>query len=273
MVSERLINPIVWTGTKQDKLSNPYNGICAFEMNGDADNVLSYTTMLKKKYADEYYIMLPPVSANPPKVNFTAAGKIGMGSTKGWCIPKNGKNTLRTLAFVDYIMSDDFQKMNIFGREGFEYEIKNGMPALKPDVAATTTAGLSVMDKYCFNVLGGMIRNDIWKMVDRWQRMPEFVEGMTVLKPAIDRFHDLTLIPEAADVLYPADSEVLKIYSQIREVFGDELTKIIFGSQQNVEPAYKALLTRVESMGLQKLADFHVETVRNFSAAVSKYKK
>jgi hypothetical protein len=128
-------------------------------------------------------------------------------------------------------------------------------------------------DQYGFNILGGTIRDDYWDMIRRQQQAPEMREAIGILRPAIDSFHDLTFVPEAISVSYPADSEENKIYSQIKEVFGDELMKIILNSRpQSVEADYRALLTKVEGMGLGKLNAYQQAAAESFQQSVDKYR-
>jgi putative aldouronate transport system substrate-binding protein len=272
MEHEELFNPIIWTGSKNDKLGLVFNGLPAFVLNGDADNLAQRNTALQEKYPDERWIMLPPFPADPTKYRYTTTGSVGAGGDNGWTIPKTGKNDLRRLAFVDYIMSDHFQKLNAFGREGYEHEIVDGVPVFKSPFAEMGRAELR--DQYGFNILGGMIRDDYWDMIRRQQQAPEMLEAINTLRPAIDNFKDLTFVPEAVEISYPADSEELKIYSQIKETFGDELLKIILNSPpERVEADYAALLAKVENMGIAKLNAFQQQAAESFQQNVQKYKK
>jgi putative aldouronate transport system substrate-binding protein len=271
MLQLELVSPIIWTGSKQDKLALVYNGNAAFEVNSDGDNVQSRNKVVKKKFPDEYYVMLPAFSAHP-KYKFGAADTIGLGGALGWCIPKGGDNTLRSLVFVDYMMSQDFQILNQYGREGVEHDIVKGMPVLKPELIKMGPTSEASEQKYDFNVLGGAFRDAFWKLVDRQFTMPELLDSLKTLKPVADKFHDLTFVPEAADAPYPEGSEELKIYSVIRETFGDELTTIIQGPPEKVESDYKALLAKVEGMGLQKLNDFQEKYAQSYADLIKKYR-
>jgi len=269
MYNRGLISPIIWTGSKSDKMGQLFSGAAAITLNGDADNLEKYTTTLQAKFPDERYIMLPPYPGRP-KYEFTAAGHYGRGGQSGWAIPKGGKNTLRALAVVDYLMSDHFQLLMQYGREGREHDIVGGMPVLKPEIAALP--GTDIMGKYYFNPCEGNFRNNYWAMIQRQQRLPSMLEAIKVLKPAADKYKNLLFMPEAVDVSYPAGSEELKIYSVIRETFGDELTRIVQGPPDRVESDYKALLAEIEKMGLSKLNAFQQRAAEEFAEKVKIYK-
>ena len=271
MFKRELISPVVWTASKNDKLALLYTGVAAFEVNADADNIQSRDKVIQKKYPDEYMSMLPAFSAHP-QYTFGAAAKIGTGGDDGWAIPKKGSNTLRAFVFVDYMMSQDFQILNQYGRLGKEHEIKDGMPVLLPELIAMGPTSQESEEKYDFNILGGAFRDAFWKLVDRQFTMPELLVSLKTLKPAIDNFHDLTFVPEAAVAQYPEGSEELKIYSVIRETFGDELTKIIQGPSDRVERDFKNLLAQVEGMGLKKLNDFQEAFAESYSDLIKKYR-
>lgn len=269
MYNRGLISPIIWTGSKDDKMGQLFSGTAAITLNNDADNLENYSTALQAKFPDERYIMLPAYPGRP-KYEFTAAGSYGRGGQDGWCIPKGGKNTLRALAMVDYLMSDHFQLLMQYGREGKEHDIVDGTPVLKPEIAALP--GTDIMGKYYFNPCEGAFRNDYWAMVQRQQRLPSMLEAVKVLKPAADKYKNLLFVPEAIDVSYPEGSEELKIYSVIRETFGDELTRIVQGPPERVESDYRVLLAKIEEMGLSKLNAFQQKAAEDFAETVKKYK-
>jgi len=272
MVNLELISPVMWTGSKNDKMATVFNGIACFELNGDADNFTWYNQELQKKYPNEQYVMLPPFGANA-KYQFTTAGTYGSGGNFGWCVPKSAKDPARVAAYIDYMLSDDFQKMNVYGREGIEHTIVDGVPKLTPAILNMETTGTDIAGEYGFNVLGGAVRDNYWQMMQRLQRFDDMRQGIAVLKPAIDKYKDLNTAAENVNLAYPADSEEVKIYSQIKEVFGDELMKILLGPSDKVEASYAALLARVEKMGLQKLADFQNKAALNQAEVIKKYRR
>jgi len=269
MVNRGFLSPIIWTGSKDDKWGQLFAGSAVVTLNGDADNLLKYNSAIQIKFPDERYIMLPPFPGDP-KYEYTAAGKIGAGGPEGWAIPKGGKNTLRALAFVDYMMSEHFQKLNQFGREGKEHTVVDGMPKLLPEVAKM--GDTDIAGEYYLNILHGSIRDSYWAMVDRQRRQPSMLEGIKVLKPCIEDFRDLTFVPEAVNAPYPQDSEELKIRALIAEAFGDGVVRIVQGPPDKVESEYRKLMQQLESMGLSKLNAFQQEAAENFAKLVEKYK-
>ncbi len=97
-------------------------------------------------------------------------------------------------------------------------------------------------------------------------------QGLDAMKPVLDNFVDLTFMPEATSAPYPAGSEELKIYSVIRETFGDEVTRIVQGPAGSVERDFNDLLSRIEGMGLAKLNAFQEAKAVAFAETVKKYK-
>ena len=271
MVNRELINPINWTGSKSDKWDQMMNGSAAIELDTDADNMERIDVAIRQKFPNESYIMMPPFGGRP-QYKFTATGEFGAGGGSGWCIPKGGKNTLRAAAFVDYLMSDAFQKMQIYGREGQEHDMVGGVPVLKQEIKGMGD-GTDITLIYGFNLFGGGIRSDYWQMIRRQQDLESMARAMKVLRPVIDGYRDLTFVAEAASAPYPVGSEELKVYSNIKETFGDELTRIVQGPPARVEADYKALLAKVEGMGLPMLNAFQEKIAKDFAETVKKYKK
>ena len=271
MFKKELVSPIVWTASKSDKQALLFTGVAAFEVHSDGDNIQSRDRVIQQKFPDEYMMMLPAFSAHP-QYTFGAADKIGTGGDDGWSIPKGGDNILRSFVFIDYMMSQDYQILNQYGRLGIEHEIKDGMPVLMPELIKMGPTSQESEEKYDFNILGGAFRDAYWKLVDRQFTMPELLDSLKTLKPAIDNFQDLTFAPEAAVSQYPEGSEELKIYSLIKETFGDELTKIIQGPANRVESDFNALMAQIEGMGLKKLNDYQQAYAENYSELIKKYK-
>ena len=271
MESLGLFNPIIWTSTEsQEKLALLNRGEIFIEGEDDADNVGSRTRSLQEIYPDERYAFLPRFSADPAKYRNYPSGRVSVGWL-GLTLPKNKENTLRAAAYVAYLMSEYFQKLQQFGEEGVHHDVVDGWPAMKPEIQAEygadrTVAGL----KYNFNLWHGAFRDDFWAMVKRQQEQQSMVEALNVIQPALENFQDTSVSAEAAPVNYETDSEELKIYSAIREVLGDGATRIVLQSD-DVAGDYAALLARIEELGVGVLNDLHTQHMIDFDALIEKY--
>ena len=271
MESLGLFNPIIWTTTEsQEKLALLNRGEIFIEGEDDADNVGGRTRSLQEIYPGERYAFLPRFSADPAKYRNYPSGRVSVGWL-GLTLPKNKENTLRAAAYVAYLMSEYFQKLQQFGEEGVHHDVVDGWPAMKPEIQAEYQADRTVAGlKYNFNLWHGAFRDDFWAMVKRQQEQQSMVEALNVIQPALENFQDTSVSAEAAPVNYETDSEELKIYSAIREVLGDGATRIVLQSD-DVAGDYAALLERIEELGVGVLNDLHTQHMIDFDALIEKY--
>ena len=168
-------------------------------------------------------------------------------------------------------MSEHHQKMQQFGDEGVHHDVVDGWPAMRPEILEEYRADrIAASNKYNFNHWHGAFRDDFWAMVKRQQEQLPMVEALNVIRPALENFQDTSVSAEAAPVNYATDSEELKIYSAIREVLGDGVTRIVLQSD-DVEGDYAVLMERVEELGVQVLNDLHTQHMIDFDALIAQY--
>ena len=271
MESLGLFNPIIWSTTEsQEKLALLHRGEVFIEGQEDADNVGGITDRMQEIYSGERYAFLPRFSADPAKYRNYPSGRVSVGWL-GLTLPKNKETTLRAAAYVAYLMSEYFQKLQQFGDEGVHHDLVDGWPAMKPAIQEEYRAdGTAATLKYNFNLWHGAFRDDFWAMVKRQRERKEMVEALNVIRPALENFQDTSVSAEAAPLNYETDSEELKIYSAIREVLGDGATRIVLQSD-DVAGDYAALLARVEELGVGVLNDLHTQHMIDFDALIEKY--
>ena len=271
-----LLMPDIWTasGGGGGKLKYFYAGKGMFDMQNDSDNVQGASMQVAKVNPQYSVVMLPNFNAVPGKYAYSAADQLGIGEQRGFAIPKDAKNALRALTFADYIFSDDLQIMLMYGVEGETYTMVDGVPKFTDSFQneLSTLSGDQQNEKYSFNWLSGDLRDGYWAMIQRQQNMPEMLEALRgPLAPTVANFKDITRVAAAQVASYPSASEELKIYTNIKEVFGDSVARIVVGPPANVESSYRDLLAQVEGMGLAKLNEFQGNNVKNFANLVAMY--
>jgi hypothetical protein len=243
-------------------------------MQNDADNLQGATREVQKIDSRYSVVMLPDFDAVPGRYEYSAADQLGIGEQRGFAIPKDADNALRALTYLDYIFSDDLQIMLMYGIEGQTYTLVDGIAEFTDSFQRelSSLSGDQQSEKYSFNYLSGDLRDGYWAMIQRQQNMPEMLEALRgPLAPTIAKFKDITRVAAAQVASYPSDSEELKIYTNIREVFGDAVARIVVGRPGDVESSYRDLLNQVEGMGLAKLNAFQGENIKNFASLVEMY--
>jgi len=269
MVKLELINPIAWSITDgNEKGAMRYTGEILIEMSEDADNVPSSSQRMG--IPGENYTFVPRFSADPAKYNNYPSGVVSDGWL-GLAVPKGNDTTLRAAAFAAYLRSEEFQKMQQFGEEGVHHTMVDGRPVVRADVVAEEAADRNAWaHKYGFNFWHGAFRDDFWMAVHKYNKEPAMFESLDIISEGLANFQDTTSSAENAPVTYPADSEELKIYSAIREVLGDEVTRIVLQSD-NVEADYQALMDRIDRLGVQTLNDYNSRYMKDFDTQIQKY--
>jgi putative aldouronate transport system substrate-binding protein len=275
LIKERLVSPSEFTQSGDELWANIYSGKTFSILSQDADSLdLKMNGPLAKAKAGQNYEMLPLFSLVDGQ-KFVPAGENGLGGFLEWAIPKSTKNLDRAAAFLDYMSSEYFQKLNIFGVEGEHYDVVNGIPVLKKELVDERT---NESDK--FNAELGLnhffgMRDDYWAMVDR-------VESATPIgKKAFETanangFVNLNgkpenLIGKLGNGGYPPNSEELKKAIAIQDYMATEVTKTVMGKPEDVEKGYTNMMEKVKGMGLQSLVDFWTNEMKKYEDVVKKY--
>ena len=228
------------------------------EISEDYDNLVYFGDQLKAgvggTHGNSTFIMLDAFKINPDRGPVFKAETYS-GEKYGFLISKKSKNADRAIRFLEYMMfNEDTQKMMMFGIEGKHYDMVNGEPVLRQEYCdAYKTDALKCRSEEGLMYLHEF-RNSEWqsRMYGQVFGMPDYViEALgKTNKYAVDQdmYDGITA--------YPQDSEELKIQTNIKDYYTQEIIKIIIGAPSDVESRLSALVQKLKDLGLEKLNDF-----------------
>ncbi len=170
----------------------------------------------------------------------------------GWTltfISKNCKDPERAIKFIDYLMSEEGQKITYLGIEGKTYDMKGDVPVIKPEVKELLSA-----DREAYNTLYGadntywMLQNNVLQL--KWQ---------TEIDEPLRQMNEWAC-PYAAyvgqyEVYINEDSELGRIYASTRSLWGKTLPMLLLaGSDDEFDRILKDYLEQRKALGYDELA-------------------
>jgi putative aldouronate transport system substrate-binding protein len=272
LYNEKLIYPTDLTDKDDQLKANLFNGKVFSKWALDYDQFDEFSNTIAKVKTGWNLTALPFFTIG--NGSYIASGEYGMG---GWLIDGIAKSTKypeRAAAMLDYLSSETFQKLNIYGEEGTHYDMVDGYPKLKKEIAdlAVSDPEKFKMD-LGFNFFDGIFRDDYWASLDRVQRSSP-IQQKAFEAANSKGYLSLTGMPEAAiGYSYPADSDETKIAAAINEYIGPAVTKIMMGKPANVESGYAEMIKKLEGLGLQKLVDYWTKQMEDYKGKYDQYYK
>lgn len=169
----------------------------------------------------------------------------------GWTltlISKNCKHPDRAIAFLDYMMSEEGQKMISLGVEGEMYDMVDGKPVLKDEVKQMLTTDRKKYDEvYGADDTYWMLQNNIMQL--DW--LPEKQYPLNQLE---EWTYPYTHYVGEYDVTKQDDSEVSRINSQIDKLWGKTLPRLLLAkSDEEFDQLFDKFVEERESLGYQKV--------------------
>jgi putative aldouronate transport system substrate-binding protein len=269
--NEKLMYPTSLTDKKDQLDANLLNGKVFSYLRLDYDRLEERSALISKVRPDTELMPLPYFSIG--SVGMVEGGNYGIGGWLIYNVVKSTKNPERCAAFIDYMASEYFQKMNIFGQEGVHHTVKNGWPVLNKELVDLMAKDYNAFkEKYGLNFFDGIFRDSYWANVQR------MISASPINRSAIDMTRTIPYkstvgVAEAQQILYPTDSEENKISANIREIFATEITKIMIGEPKNVVPDFKKLLSKMRQMDPDdKLLKYKLKKMEDYKQNFEKLK-
>ena len=259
MYNEGLTNKDVLTETKDELRQKLYTGQVFMQMNQDADNIGSYQSPMDQidpnfphpKYT---WTMVEPWVIDPATMKYEGDSIGGGVGNQGFTVPKNTKYPDRAIRWIDYILSDEYQRLLWYGKEGVEHTLDaRGNPVLKPEI-------LEARKKPDFGTTIGLNQPSVFRMdwykrlydfQDAEQLYPEMAKAFTV---SAKYYEDSSFLDGATT--WPPNSDEQKIYALVKEEYTKRVVALIIGSPGNVESSYSEMMAQLKKLGLDKLNDY-----------------
>ncbi|MBO7334249.1 MAG: extracellular solute-binding protein, partial [Lachnospiraceae bacterium] len=176
-----------------------------------------------------------------------------VNSVSGWTltlISKNCKDPERAIKFIDYLMSEHGQMLTYLGVEGVTFDYVDGKPVLKEDVAVLLNSDREKYDElYGADDAYWMLQNNVMQL--KWQQ-----ELREPVKQMAEWTYPYVAYVGQYDVNIPEDTELGRIYSASRNLWGKTLPQLLLaGSDEEFDEILDDYLKKRDEIGYALLAE------------------
>ena len=174
-------------------------------------------------------------------------------TVSGWTvtmISKNCKNPDRAIQFMDYLISEEGQKLVYLGVEGITYEMVDGKPVIKPEVLSLLNSDRVTYDKiYGADDAYWMLQDNVMQL--KWR--PENTSPTTQLE---EWTYDYASYTGQYDVILPADTEDAYVDSQIKALWAQTLQELLISeSEEEFDEILERYKEERNALGYEQLQE------------------
>lgn len=217
-------------------------------------DIADQESTLYEKNPDSIYI-----AVDGPKNSKGDDYVLPTNAINGWTltlISKNCKHPDRAIAFLDYMMSEEGQKMISLGVEGEMYDWVDGKAVLKDEVKKLLTTDRKKYDEvYGTDDAYWMLQNNVMQL--DW--MPEKQYPLNQME---EWTYPYTRYLGEYEVTKQDDSEMSRINSRIDKLWGKTLPRLLLAkSDEEFDQLFETFVEERETLGYSQLVKEHQETM------------
>lgn len=217
-------------------------------------DIADQESTLYEKNPDSIYI-----AVDGPKNSKGDDYVLPTNAINGWTltlISKNCKHPDRAIAFLDYMMSEEGQKMISLGVEGEMYDWVDGKAVLKDGVKKLLTTDRKKYDEvYGADDAYWMLQNNVMQL--DW--MPEKQYPLNQLE---EWTYPYTRYLGEYEVTKQDDSEMSRINSRIDKLWGKTLPRLLLAkSDEEFDQLFETFVEERETLGYSQLVKDHQKTM------------
>lgn len=217
-------------------------------------DIADQESMLYEKNPDSIYI-----AVDGPKNSKGDDYVLPTNAINGWTltlISKNCKHPDRAIAFLDYMMSEEGQKMISLGVEGEMYDWVDGKAVLKDEVKKLLTTDRKKYDEvYGADDAYWMLQNNVMQL--DW--MPEKQYPLNQME---EWTYPYTRYLGEYEVTKQDDSEMSRINSRIDKLWGKTLPRLLLAkSDEEFDQLFETFVEERETLGYSQLVKEHQKTM------------
>lgn len=247
LYNEGLMDPTELTDSGEQLQAKLFNGQVFCNMNNDADNIDWFNTELKNAGIDDEWIFPAQPSINT-ETGYTYDNIMG-GVGDHVIVIFNTENAGRALQWVDYLMSDKAQREVVAGIEGVSWDYNDkGIPQIYDELLPLSDnekkENYGIAMYYFFRQ--GLYNN----ILSKYSCSPEQTEAMTFMN---QYYADKSFIAGSKPENYSADSEEIKIKTNIREYYEVQVLQLIMCKPDQLEAMYEQTMAKIYELGQDKL--------------------
>ena len=217
-------------------------------------DIADQESTLYEKNPDSIYI-----AVDGPKNSKGDDYVLPTNAINGWTltlISKNCKHPDRAIAFLDYMMSEEGQKMISLGVEGEMYDWVDGKAVLKDEVKKLLTTDRKKYDEvYGADDAYWMLQNNVMQL--DW--MPEKQYPLNQME---EWTYPYTRYLGEYEVTKQDDSEMSRINSRIDKLWGKTLPRLLLAkSDEEFDQLFETFVEERETLGYSQLVKEHQKTM------------
>lgn len=150
--------------------------------------------------------------------------QLPVGGIYGWTatyIPKNCSDPKKALELLKYLISEEGQKMTFLGVEGSMYDMKDGMPVVRPEVKELLSSDRQAYDeRYGADNTYWMMQNNVMQM--KWKN-----ETDPVIRQLQEWTYPYTIYTSQYSTNFNGDAVLAALEEKQQKIWGDTLPKLL----------------------------------------------
>ncbi|WP_408071283.1 extracellular solute-binding protein [Butyrivibrio sp. JL13D10] len=178
----------------------------------------------------------------------------------GWTltfISKNCKNPERAIKFIDFLMSEEGQKLTFLGIEGKTYDMVEDKPVIKPEVKEILST-----DRKTYNDLYGA-DNTYWMLQNNVMQLKWQTEIDEPLKQMFEWACPYATYVGQYEVYINEDSKLGRIYASTRNLWGKTLPMLLLSeSDEKFDSIFEDYLEKRAALGYDELSKEETRQIR-----------
>ncbi len=182
------------------------------------------------------------------------------GTASGWTltmISKNCKDPEKAIRFLDYLISEEGQKMVYLGVEGEMYEMKDGVPVINKEVQE-----LLLTDRAKYDALYGG-DDAYWMLQDNVMQLQWRTEDEDPATMPEKWTYGHTVYTGQYDVILPSDTQDAYVNDRIKKLWSTTLIEMLLsGSDEELEEILELYKAKREALGFSELQKKKYEYVK-----------
>ncbi len=248
LYNEELMDPTELTDSGAQLQAKLFNGQVFANMNNDANNIDWFNGELANAGVDDEWIFVPQPFVDP-EIGYGYDNV--MGGVGDHCIYIfNTENAGRALQWVDYVMQDQAQLENDAGVQGVSWDYnEDGLPVIYPEIQELSTDDKKT--QYGINLYHPLGNDSIWTAV--LNRSSASEKQIAALDFMQQYFRDYSFFGTSKPENFAADSEEIKIKTNVREYWEPQILQLIMCKPEELETKYQEAIAKIQSLGQDKL--------------------
>ena len=174
-------------------------------------------------------------------------------TASGWTVTmvsKNCKDPEKAIKFIDYMISEEGQKMVYLGVEGITYDVIDGKEVIKPDVLQMLNK-----DRVSYDQIYGA-DDAYWMFQDNVMQLKWKTENTSPTSQLEKWTYKYATYTGQYDVIFPADTEDAYMNNQLERLWSDTLVNLLLSSSdEEFDRILADYITERENLGFEQLQE------------------